>query len=423
MTGFWALLLILLLNAFIPAGVTSSVCFLLIFLVLLRGRYSFRIPTDLLKWSAVPCAILFVAALNAPGHDLFDIFKDAWYMLYPILSLAAGYVLCREDSDLDSLMGSFVLGGLIVSLAYLAVFLIHINLVSKSVEEIRRANGPGFFLSILAPMIVVLGWLLGVRNTWIEKHQTLTMVSVFTCLAATFLSFSRSLWISILLAIVANLGVFRKKLIVAVAGCLLLVLLVAVVVALPDSTASEDSGGIQQKFLKSATEVMVQNQTDYTDINANWRGFEAFMALRTYLEGTPSNYLLGRGLGQLVDIGFYMQLGDVELRYLPILHNGYMYILVKSGAIGVVLYLVYLLTIFRHGRRQGNSTDKRDLLCGRLEIVISLIFLTTTLVITGIYNRNELHPLMILLGVCLAATNGQKDSWMHRLPSEHTNQS
>lgn len=418
MTGSRALLLILLLNAFIPAGVTSSVCFLLLFLILLYGKHSFRIPTDLLKWSAVPCAIVLVAALNAPGHDLFDIFKDAWYMLYPILSLATGYALCREEADLDGLMGSFVVGGLIVSLAYLGVFLMHINLLSKSVEEIRRANGPGFFLSILSPMIVVLGWLVGVRNTWIEKHQTLTIVSLVTCLAATFVSFSRSLWISILIAIVANLGVFRRKLIVAAVSVITLVVLIAVLVALPDSTTGGDSGGIQDKFLKSSTEVMVQNQTDFTDINANWRGFEAFMALRTYLEGTPSNYLLGRGLGQLVDIGFYMQLGDVELRYLPILHNGYMYILVKSGAIGVMLYLAYLLTIYRHGRRQGGSTDKRKLFCGRLEVVLSLIFLATTLVITGIYNRNELHPLMILLGICLAATNTQIDSWTQHLPSD-----
>ena len=368
----------------------------------------------------MPCAILLVAALNAPGHDLFDIFKDAWYMLYPILSLAAGYMLCREEEDLDSLIASFVVAGFIVSLAYLGIFLIHIDLLSKSVEEIRRANGAGFFLSILAPMIVVLGRLLGVRNTWLEKHPTLTSISVLTCLVATFLSFSRSLWVSLLLAVIANLGMLRRKAFVAVvAGCLLLIVAVVVVATIPDSTTG-DSGGIEQKVTNSATEVMVQNQSDYTDINANWRGFEAFMALRTYLEGTPFNYLFGRGLGQLVDIGFYMPLGDVELRYLPILHNGYMYILVKSGVIGIVLYLTYFLTIYRHGRRQRDSTDKRKLLCGRLEIVISLIILATTLVITGMYNRNELHPLMILLGVCFAITNSRSDSESLRVPLIHS---
>lgn len=408
MKGFQALLLILLLNAFIPAGVTSSICFLLLFLVLLHGRHSFRVSTDLLRWSALPCAILLVAALNAPGHDLFDIFKDAWYMLYPILSLAAGYMLCREDEDLDPLIGSFVVGGLIVSLIYLGIFLVHINVLSKSVEDIRRANGPGFFLSILSPMVVVLGWLVGLRNTWLERHHTLTILSVWTCLVATFVSFSRSLWISVLLAIVANLGMFRRRVIAVVTSCLLFVLLITVVTVIPDSTAGGDSGGIQQKIVNSATEVMVQNQSDYGDVNNNWRGFEAFMALRTYLEGTSLNYIFGRGLGQLVDIGFYMRLGDVELRYLPILHNGYMYILVKSGVIGIVLYLMYLLSIYRHGRRQGSSVDKRKLFCGRLEIIISLIFLATTLVITGIYNRNELHPLMILLGVCFATTSNQR---------------
>ena len=399
MRVFEALLLVLLLNAFTPAGVSSLVSFLLLIFVVLHGRHPFRVPLNLLKWSAIPLAILLIASVNAPGHDLFDILKDAWYMLYPVLSLAVGYMLCWDGEDLDGLISAFVVAGLLVSLAYIAVFVAHLDVLSKSVEDIREANGSGYFLSILVPLIVFLGRIVGLESSWLESHRMLTTMSVFACIVATLLSFSRSLWVSALLALAANLGVLRRR-----ATIIAVCLLVLVVGILIFQFTSSDSGGIQQKIFKSVSETMIQDESDYSGINANWRGFEAFMALRTYLEGTPINYILGLGLGQLVDIGFYMPLGDVELRYLPILHNGYMYILVKSGVVGIILYVAYLFTIFKHGRQQTVSHDKRILFCGRLEVAMSLIVLATTLVITGIYNRSDLHPVMILLGICFAVT-------------------
>jgi O-antigen ligase len=97
--------------------------------------------------------------------------------------------------------------------------------------------------------------------------------------------------------------------------------------------------------------------------------------------------------------------GD-RLEDIPILHNGYVYILIKSGAIGLAIYLAFMWALYRRGRAHARSSDPIAAFSGMMIITIAAAILLTTSVITGIYNKGGLIPLMFLLGSFLCATSG-----------------
>ena len=88
-----------------------------------------------------------------------------------------------------------------------------------------------------------------------------------------------------------------------------------------------------------------------------------------------------------------------EFQYVPILHNGYTYLLVKTGAVGLVLFLGQILMLWRslNGSKAG-ALDGRVVRMGR-GILIST--LAATVVISGPYNEGGWFSAMLLLGLSI----------------------
>ena len=63
--------------------------------------------------------------------------------------------------------------------------------------------------------------------------------------------------------------------------------------------------------------------------------------MHSYLTGSFLSIIIGKGFGYLLDIGFIQILADIKIRYIPFLHNGYVYILLKTGFIGLFSYLLF----------------------------------------------------------------------------------
>ena len=60
----------------------------------------------------------------------------------------------------------------------------------------------------------------------------------------------------------------------------------------------------------------------------------------------PVSFIIGKGFGALVDLKFKAPLSSENIRFIPILHNGYSYILFKTGIIGLFLYLIFLISLY-----------------------------------------------------------------------------
>ena len=135
------------------------------------------------------------------------------------------------------------------------------------------------------------------------------------------------------------------------------------------------------------------DSNDHKRIFDRWRAYEAKMALRQMSE-TKLNYIFGKGFGSLVDLKFVAPLNNEGMRYIPIIHNGYVYVFFKTGLLGLFIYSVFLLSLYFQSYKKSLSIDEtaiRNFISG-----FGVYFLVSSFVITGIYNLEE--PSSFLLG-------------------------
>ena len=117
--------------------------------------------------------------------------------------------------------------------------------------------------------------------------------------------------------------------------------------------------------------------------------------------------MFGQGFGAQVDIGFFQNLSGQrgnEVRFIPIFHNGYIYLLIKTGIVGVLVYLALLAWLYRVGRRTASGPpDDPKTLQGRALQGCALALLVSTWIVSGAFNKFGLVGLLLMVGHLLAA--------------------
>ena len=137
-----------------------------------------------------------------------------------------------------------------------------------------------------------------------------------------------------------------------------------------------------------------------TSINTFWRGYESFKGMHAYLTGSFLSIIVGKGFGYLLDLEFVQLLDDSKMRYIPFLHNGYVYILLKTGLIGLFSYLLFFKRLYSNSNIQITKINKiNDFnICNDFLRVMVIQLLIVTFVISGIFNKEILPAFMIILG-------------------------
>ena len=143
-----------------------------------------------------------------------------------------------------------------------------------------------------------------------------------------------------------------------------------------------------------AAEIDKENHQDLWD---NWRAYEAQQAIS---QMNYFNFFAGKGFGALIDLEMVSPLNEEGIQYIPIIHNGYIYIFFKTGIIGLIFYLIFLFSIYLKIYIRTDCQIKR--FYGNLCSGIGFYFLFTTLIITGIYNSGQLFMLILGMSVFLS---------------------
>jgi len=166
-----------------------------------------------------------------------------------------------------------------------------------------------------------------------------------------------------------------------------------------DLFKSNSSSTFTDKIIGSFGEITIGNYNSEQDINLRYRGYETFMALNGYAEGSEAEMLFG-GLGKLVDLKTFVRLGeDADFRYIPVLHNGWMYLLVKTGITGVLTYLLIFFGLVVTNWRKYTDMAGRPIirLLAALNIGCVISLLITNYIVTSFFNV-EMAVLMVTLG-------------------------
>ena len=106
-----------------------------------------------------------------------------------------------------------------------------------------------------------------------------------------------------------------------------------------------------KKIYGSLSEISINHNWDnYKERTQNWRGYELEMALKMMLNSDVGTILFGKGYGAAVQLSYSQPIDNLTYINLPIIHNSYAGLLVKTGVVGILLVLAaysapYLLII------------------------------------------------------------------------------
>jgi hypothetical protein len=389
----------LIVVMYLPAY--SITLFPSLFILYYLTTSSFTLPRGIAKYLPVPFILIIIGIAGSIGNDLYDVLKDGWYYITPFIILYAGYLVANRERRLSEILKLFVIIGWLLSLIHLTNIVINPGILfESSIEAIRHELGRGYFLSMISLIIILYARKTRFPLFNYRSARILIWVIIITDAISVILSFSRTLWISFIIMYAVTGGWFTlrhpKRLLLA--GITIIVLNLALF-ALPKDQLSPDT--MSGKIVNSFNEVLISDYTWKPDMQRHWRGYESYMAWQSYLDGSPLNIISGHGFGKLVDLKVNMDLGGEIFRYIPVLHNGYLYLLVKTGVIGFTLYLIFIYQLLISGISYANKNRDRDPFSGNLLIALVLVLLFTTFVISGMFNKGGLVPIILLIGILL----------------------
>lgn len=412
----YSIVLLSFLAATFPPGLLTGMNLYLLFLAGIVWTTSRQqLDRNLLRVAWPFIGIALIGLLMGIGSERYIYLKDAWYVLNPLIVVCVGYVFFRAMPDPAKGLRAFVIGGVILSVIQIIKIAANTELLSFTAADIRKIIGTGYYAPALAAAI-----LFSVRSNWRESLGLPRWIAVFfllICLVAVGVSFSRTILLLAAIGGIASLGFFSQKEIRRI-GVMLMVatVLIGGLRLVVDIESREANTSVIGKIARATEELKIQEYTSFQQINDNWRGYETARAFNSYANGSIPELALGQGFGARVDLGLFMPLGSgdggerVRVRFVPILHNGYAYLLVKGGPIAIALFLVSMRALYRTGRTQARgAANSLQTQIARLLQGVAVCLVVATWVIGGVFNKLDMFPYLLLAGYLLAALNHQRE--------------
>lgn len=385
--------IVLFLQLYLPsfkANIFLQLFVLLFFFIFNRVTISYAF----LK-SSYPIFILFFMGFIGVllyKQPLLNVFKDVFHFLKPILGLLIGYLFYKKINDFRLFLKTVIVVGFLSAIVHLLILIISGDLFTFSINVIR-GFGRDNFLELLALFFLLYQKKLNLAPLF--KNNLANKIIFIILLISNILYFSRTM---IVVAIILYISVkgFTKitrngiKIIGVFFVSILLLYVYLYSVKLDRNKPGLESFLFKIKIAPSEIFTTKIDREDHKDLWDHWRGYEAKRAIYLMNEN-PETYFLGNGFGSLVNLKFFAPLteDDKGIKYISELHNGYIYVLYKVGSIGLLFYLLFLINLYR---KIYKSKGKIVLLVSS----IAVVYLFTTLTITGIYNNRDI--IIMLLG-------------------------
>lgn len=377
---------IILVQNMLPGKILPPVVFLVAFLIIMATN---RLKVGFLKLAWPLILVLLLGIIGLKDNDTFDIVRDIAYALTPIALIYIGYWMADNKISWVLVLKVIVSCGVAMAIIHLLRFAQNPELLSADLRAIRSEAGGTGGLVVLSLILCVLQFRLGVDKLFPRFFPRIVALPIL--LTSFVLSYSRTSFVVALIFSLALVGALSQ---VRLRSILILFLVVIGFVAMVATAPEGDNKTFRGKLSRSATEIAIDETMDFKDINANWRGFETSRVLDTFIKGNMLQQIVGQGAGALVDIGFVMNLEGEDFRYLPLFHNGYAYVLLKTGLIGFGCYIFFYLSTVRTAVRGGNSHDREQVFLSRLLLGCVLSLAATMFVVGGMA---EIHDAEFVL--------------------------
>lgn len=352
---------------------------------------------DICKYLIYIFIISFVMSNIHMFYDAYsvnDILRDIYIFITPIIYiLYGGYYYYLKLISKYELYQSIVTSGVIISLIHLFEILVNLRIFLLDINN-RAIAGTGSIITILA--IIILTFIDKNDVKLLSKSKLTKNIKLIILVFSFILYFSRTDIILLLCFVLCMILIQRniniiKILKIITYGVILSIVIVSII-------PSNIIDSFFDKTIKSFQEISSERTEvwDWYNINNNWRGYEIYKAKDTIKNGNVLDVILGNGNGKSIDLDTEILLGEDYYSRISILHNGYYYTILKAGIVGIILYILFAISILiksiRNIFRYKNIFENK-LLCG---IVFGILF--STIVVSGLYNKGSIFSYCFIIG-------------------------
>ena len=310
----------------------------------LQNNYSYTIIKQLFCFLAI-LGIAFIVSFFE-NYKSYFIIRDIAYLIKPVLGILIGYQLCKKIKT--NIFELIVRTGFIFAL-------VHFFFIVKAVIFFRVINinmlryYGGFFsdFEVFALIIILFYNKFEIVITPQKKRLYILVIgaSVFLYLARTnFIQFG-----ILFLVLKGFLQTNRRNVtVLATVASLTIVGYSTILMINPKRNGPGMEAFLYKiKIIPQEALKFKINRENWKDLNDNYRSYENIMTLKQMDHDGAEVIVFGKGLGSKIDLKEEMQLGDTTLRYISILHNGYMTVFLKSGILGIGLLLISFAIYFK----------------------------------------------------------------------------
>jgi hypothetical protein len=351
----------------------------------------------------LPLLLLFLIGFIGYSLDLYPLsatIKDITYFLKPIIALVLSYVLIKKQNDLFLFLKIIVYVAAFTAFIHLFGIFVLGDFRSNSIHELRGDFGLDNFIEIFAFYILLfskrfLGIPIIANRRW---HYILVVVF----LLSIYLYFSRTMLVAFFLVGFSILGYTKITQTTVKFIGLGLLFIGFLYVYLFSIKIDRNAKGVEAFLykIKIAPEEIFETKIDrenHKELWDHWRGYEAKRAF-SLMKKQPSSFIFGTGYGSLINLKFKAPVGEKDMKYISRIHNGYVFVLYKTGFIGLLLYFLFLINLYLKIYKRNSS--KELFFTDRIIVSITVFYFFSSLIITGIYI--PIDAVVFILGGLLA---------------------
>ncbi|MBC8619342.1 O-antigen ligase family protein [Parabacteroides faecis] len=340
---YWVLIISLFLLTAVGYGFQIA---RFVLLILVAGYFIFKNLREITKFKIlIPLILLLVlGARISTGYHMNYIIRDYAYFLCPITAFIVGYFAYKYISLRKFLLVT-VLFGTIYSLIYFFQVTLEFNtLFVADTEDTRYTIGTGTPSPVLALVFVILG-----RQYLTDFKISNFYWFLFIVINSVTIYFfaSRVYYFTLLLFLVPLLYynfIKKYKRLGKYLFVVILVGLISVIIVLLNG-----NNFLAEKMRNSISEMFVQSFDDYDSVLYNWRAYELVEAIKAFTSADLFHKIVGFGFGKTVYLEYGLIMPSITLYDIPIFHNGFAYLLIKTGVIGLFLILLFNCIILYNG--------------------------------------------------------------------------
>jgi len=364
----------------------SFLVWLIASLFTIKNKYSLPFLKYLSYFILIFCLSFFVSLFF--NYKLYFVIRDITYLLKPIFGLILGYQLFYNKTK--NPFQYIVYAGVVIASYHLLLVAWGILVEgAKNVAQIRDYGGYFNDFEVYTLIILLFHEQFQLNFT---KQKTRIFISVLAI--SSFFYLARTNFIQFVILFMAMKGwlIFNKRSITIVST---LVVFSVLSYAAIYNYNPRRSGSALDEFLYKIKLIPLEafatkiNRNDWKDFHDHYRSYENVRTVEQLSHN--GNLLFGEGMGSQVDLKQKVYLGDMELRHISILHNGYMTIFLKSGIPGILVLFGSIFFFFK----KFNSYNEIDSKINLLFLGTGIFLIFSYWVFLGFYNLIDTKTLLI----------------------------